>query len=246
AHPPRGARTHPHRRERHGAGVRTVRAVPHPRWRRGLRAHHRPAHRWRGDGVPGHQHPRAAGAPPVSTQPRPVNRRARTARIVIAALTLAVLGLLAVVVRLSWPATYPEAPWAELPPEEAGAPWTSSDDTYRAPESDRLDGWHALNTAMREKDREAFLAFASGEAAELPEEGAEAPWTESDATDQAEESDRRDGWHALNPAMREKDREAFLAFASGEAEEQMARGWDNTSRIGWDTAYMLPAGGHSE
>src|SRR5699024_9212507 len=93
--------------------------VPHPRWRRGLRAHHRPAHRWRGDGVPGHQHPRAAGAPPVSTQPRPVNRRARTARIVIAALTLAVLGLLAVVVRLSWPATYPEAPWAELPPEEA-------------------------------------------------------------------------------------------------------------------------------
>src|SRR5699024_9212508 len=51
-------------------------------------------------------------------------------------------------------------------PRGGGAPWTSSDDTYRAPESDRLDGWHALNTAMREKDREAFLAFASGEAEE--------------------------------------------------------------------------------
>src|SRR5699024_9694447 len=118
---------------------------------------------------------------------------ARTARIVIAALTLAVLGLLAVAVRLSWPATYPEAPWAELPPEEAGAPWTSSDDTYRAPESDRVDRWCALTTAMREKDREAVLAFASGE-----------------------------------------------------AEEQLARCWDSAARVGWDTAYVLPAGGHSE
>ena len=130
----------------------------------------------------------------MSTEPRPVNRRARTARIIIAALTLAVLGLLAVVVRLAWPATYPEGPWAELAPEEVGAPWTSSDETYRAPESDRLD----------------------------------------------------DGWHALNAAMREKDREAFLAFASGEAKEQMARWWDNTSQIGWETAYMLPASGHRE
>jgi len=130
----------------------------------------------------------------VSTETKPGNRRARTAQIIITTLTLTVLGLLAVAVKLSWPKTYPDAPWAELPQEEVGTPWTWSDETYRAAEPDRLD----------------------------------------------------EGWQALNTAMQEKDRAAFLGFAAGAAKEQMARWWDNTSAIGWDTAYMLPAAGYGE
>lgn len=70
------------------------------------------------------------------------------------------------------------------------------------------------------------------------------PWVFSDLTYPDRfgsiEGDEHPGWAALNEAMQNHDREAFLSFGAGEAKEQMARWWDNTTKIGWDTAYMLP------
>lgn len=50
------------------------------------------------------------------------------------------------------------------------------------------------------------------------------------------------GWVGLNEALENKDRDAFLAYASGAARESMARWWDNTTQIGWESAFLLPAG----
>jgi len=47
-------------------------------------------------------------------------------------------------------------------------------------------------------------------------------------------------WQGINDAMRAKDRDAFLSYASGEAVDQLAQWWDNTTEIGWDTATMTP------
>lgn len=71
---------------------------------------------------------------------------------------------------------------------------------------------------------------ASGPSAELPSRFA--PWFESART-----SGPNDGlWSAMSQAMRDKDRDAFLSVASGEAVAQLALWWDNTTAIGWDIA----------
>lgn len=70
---------------------------------------------------------------------------------------------------------------------------------------------------------------ASGPSAELPSRFT--PWFESGS------SGPNDGlWTAMSQAMRDKDRDAFLSVASGEAVTQLAQWWDNTTAIGWDIA----------
>lgn len=53
-------------------------------------------------------------------------------------------------------------------------------------------------------------------------------------------------WQGVNDALIAKDREAFLSYASGEAVDQLAQWWDNTTAIGWDTAAMSPRWRDSE
>ena len=50
-------------------------------------------------------------------------------------------------------------------------------------------------------------------------------------------------WMSMNEALRAKDRETFLSYSEGEAREQLELWWDNTTKIGWTTAYLLPAVG---
>lgn len=74
----------------------------------------------------------------------------------------------------------------------------------------------------------------SGPVADLPARGM--PWMPFD-----EQSPDDMLWLGVNDAMRNKDRDALLSFASGEAVDQLARWWDNTTAIGWDTAVMTPS-----
>ncbi|WP_040167686.1 hypothetical protein [Microbacterium gorillae] len=52
--------------------------------------------------------------------------------------------------------------------------------------------------------------------------------------------DRAAVWDELNTALAEKDRAGFLAHASGAAAQALARWWDGTTAIGWDTAAITP------
>lgn len=47
-------------------------------------------------------------------------------------------------------------------------------------------------------------------------------------------------WANMNKAMRKHDRAGFLKYATGQARAQLALWWDNTTKIGWSTAYILP------
>lgn len=47
-------------------------------------------------------------------------------------------------------------------------------------------------------------------------------------------------WIAINDALAAGDREAFLAQSTGTARDTLARWWDGTKAIGWDTAVMTP------
>ncbi len=44
----------------------------------------------------------------------------------------------------------------------------------------------------------------------------------------------------MNAAMREKDRDKFLAQATGQAAEQLALWWDNSMAMGWNVAAIAP------
>ncbi len=48
-------------------------------------------------------------------------------------------------------------------------------------------------------------------------------------------------WNDLNAAMRSGDRDAFLSFASGEAETQLANWWDRSKQLGWENGYIRPS-----
>ena len=73
---------------------------------------------------------------------------------------------------------------------------------------------------------------------ESPPDGA--PWLPEVVSDAAQYPA---AWGSMNEALRAKDRETFLSYAEGDAREQLALWWDNTTKIGWATAYILPATG---
>ncbi|MEJ1092464.1 hypothetical protein [Microbacterium istanbulense] len=73
---------------------------------------------------------------------------------------------------------------------------------------------------------------------ETPPDGA--PWLPEVVSDAAQYPA---AWGSMNEALRAKDRETFLSYAEGDAREQLALWWDNTTKIGWATAYILPATG---
>lgn len=77
---------------------------------------------------------------------------------------------------------------------------------------------------------------ASGPAADLPSRYA--PWLDTES-----ETPETALWASMNDALRNKDRDAFLAHATGDAVEQLGRWWDNTTAIGWETAAISPNGG---
>lgn len=47
-------------------------------------------------------------------------------------------------------------------------------------------------------------------------------------------------WADMNDAMRAGDREAFLAFAEGDAATQLAQWWDQSKDLGWEDGYIQP------
>lgn len=83
---------------------------------------------------------------------------------------------------------------------------------------------------------------ASGPAADFAEPDAQSPWLPDYVPDSAR---LPHAWVSMNEALREKDRERFLSHATDGARDQLALWWDNTTRIGWTTAYIVPALGSS-
>jgi hypothetical protein len=74
----------------------------------------------------------------------------------------------------------------------------------------------------------------SGPAADVPAEYA--PWTYG--TSGGLETDVM--WAEMNAALRAKDRDAFLSWATGDAVTQLGLWWDNTAMMGWDVAAISP------
>lgn len=77
---------------------------------------------------------------------------------------------------------------------------------------------------------------ATGPVADLP--ARYAPWLDVEGA-----TPETALWTSMNDALRAKDRDAFLANATGDAVAQLSRWWDNTTAIGWDTAAISPTGG---
>ncbi|RKE63917.1 hypothetical protein [Microbacterium sp. AG238] len=74
----------------------------------------------------------------------------------------------------------------------------------------------------------------AGPAADVPVGWA--PWADNDLATPASAT-----FTEMNSAMRDKDRERFLAHATGDAAAQLALWWDNSSKIGWDVAAIAPS-----
>ena len=80
-------------------------------------------------------------------------------------------------------------------------------------------------------------APASGPAADFASPDPQSPWLPAYVPDSAR---LPHAWEAMNEALRAKDREGFLEHATGSARDQLALWWDNTTKIGWQTAYVVP------
>ena len=78
---------------------------------------------------------------------------------------------------------------------------------------------------------------ASGPAADFASPDPQSPWLPEYVPDSARLPAM---WASMNEALRAKDRARFLAHATGAARDQLALWWDNTSKIGWSTAYIVP------
>ncbi|MET3468292.1 hypothetical protein ACI2K6_05555 [Microbacterium sp. NPDC006705] len=119
--------------------------------------------------------------PAASPQPKPRNRAARTMQIVIASLGIGALLMTVAAGVVLWPRTPETGPTADVPV-----------------------GW--------------------------------APWADNDLATPTSAT-----FAEMNAAMRDKDRERFLAHATGDAATQLALWWDNSSKIGWDVAAIAPS-----
>lgn len=78
---------------------------------------------------------------------------------------------------------------------------------------------------------------ASGPAADFTDPDPQSPWLPDHVPDSVR---LPHAWVSMNEALREKDRERFLSYATGDARDDLALWWDNTTKIGWQTAYIVP------
>ncbi|MEV7619251.1 hypothetical protein AB0N59_03830 [Microbacterium sp. NPDC089321] len=85
-------------------------------------------------------------------------------------------------------------------------------------------------------------APASGPAADFAEPDPQSPWLPDHVPDSVR---LPHAWVSMNEALRENDRERFLSYATDDARDDLALWWDNTTTIGWTTAYIVPALGSS-
>ncbi|SDQ25766.1 hypothetical protein [Microbacterium sp. cf332] len=120
----------------------------------------------------------APDAKPAGAKPR--NRAARTMQIVVASIGVGALLLTVASGVVLWPRTPETGPTADVPV-----------------------GW--------------------------------APWADNELATPASAT-----FAEMNAAMREKDRDRFLAYATGDAAAQLALWWDNSEAIGWDVAAIAP------
>lgn len=81
-------------------------------------------------------------------------------------------------------------------------------------------------------------AVASGPSADFASPDPLAPWMPDHVPDSAQYPR---AWTSMNEALRAKDRDAFLSYATGDAKDQLALWWDNTEKLGRGTAYIVPA-----
>ncbi|KTR85610.1 hypothetical protein [Leucobacter chromiiresistens] len=80
--------------------------------------------------------------------------------------------------------------------------------------------------------------YPAGEAAAVPIGDTTPLWIEEDYA--AESSTYEQAWFDLNTALQTHDRELFLSYAEGDAQQQLALWWDNLSAIGWTTGFITP------
>lgn len=81
-------------------------------------------------------------------------------------------------------------------------------------------------------------AVASGPSADFASPDPLAPWMPDHIPDSAQYPQ---AWSSMNEALRAQDRDAFLSYAVGDAQDQLALWWDNTEKIGRGTGYIVPA-----
>lgn len=81
-------------------------------------------------------------------------------------------------------------------------------------------------------------AVASGPVADFTDPDPQSPWLPDYVPDSVR---LPHAWVSMNEALRDKDRERFLSYATEEARDDLALWWDNTTKIGWETAYIVPA-----